>query len=122
MNSTRYPDAIALKSAYSHQVAEALAIVFSKFGIPEENLTYCSSNLIGKLMRHFYGMLGVLNLSIPSSDGWYVGAFHGNLKQMLRKMPEHFRDEWNKAIPYLFFSYREAPQEEVGFAPFELNV
>ena len=39
---------------------------------------------------------------------------------MLTCFVENEKDDWNKYLPYLLFSYREVPQESTGFSPFEL--
>ena len=30
------------------------------------------------------------------------------------------KKDWDEYLPYLLFAYREAPQESIGFSPFEL--
>ena len=42
------------------------------------------------------------------------------MKSMLWKVVQKFDKQWDKALPYLMFTYREVPQESTGFSPFEL--
>lgn len=49
-----------------------------------------------------------------------VERFNATLKSMLRKLLQKFNSQWDKALPYLFFTYREVPQAATGFSPFEL--
>ena len=42
------------------------------------------------------------------------------MKQMLRRVLQNFDAQWDRALPYLMFAYREIPQEITGFSPFEL--
>ena len=54
----------------------------------------------------------------PQTDG-LVERFNQTLKAMLRKTAEEGKD-WDRLIPYLFFTYREVLQASTGFSPFEL--
>lgn len=49
-----------------------------------------------------------------------VEKFNGTLKSMLRKVCAEKPKDWDRYIPALLFAYREAPQESLGFSPFEL--
>ena len=42
------------------------------------------------------------------------------MKRMLRRMCAERRKDWDRYLPALVFAYREAPQESLGFSPFEL--
>lgn len=121
--ATRYPEATALKQTGSQMVADALMVLFARWGIPEEILTDCGSNFIGKLMNHFYMLLGIhpIRTSIyhPQTDG-LVERFNQTLKAMLRKVTDRTDGDWRAAIPYVLFAYRETQQEATGFSPSEL--
>ena len=39
---------------------------------------------------------------------------------MLKKFTNRNATDWDEYLPYLLFSYREAPQESTGFSPFEM--
>lgn len=120
---TRYPEAFPLKTTTSKDVAEALLDHFSRMGIPEEILTDRGSNFTSQLIQELYHMLGIRSIRTsayhPQTDGM-VERFNGTLKTGIRKfIMDHGRD-WDKALPYILFAYREAPHSTTGFSPFEL--
>ncbi len=121
---TRYPEAFALKSTTSKDVAKALMEMFSRTGIPEEILTDRGSNFCSELMREFYAMMGIRSTKTsayhPQTDGM-AERFNGTLKLGLRKYVERFQGQWNKALPYILFAYRETPHTTTGLSPFELT-
>ena len=42
------------------------------------------------------------------------------MRTMLRKILTKFDMQWDKALPYILFSYWEVPTETTSFSPFEL--
>lgn len=57
--STRYPEAIPLKTTTSADVAEALLQMFSRTGLPSEILTDRGANFCSQLMEEFHKMLHI---------------------------------------------------------------
>lgn len=57
--ATRYPEAFPLKSVKARNVANCLLQLFSRVGIPKEVLTDCGTNLLSKLLKQVYQLLGV---------------------------------------------------------------
>ena len=55
--ATRYPEAIPLKSIV---VAEELASVFARMGIPEELLTDQGANITSQLLKELYNLLHIM--------------------------------------------------------------
>lgn len=49
-----------------------------------------------------------------------VERFNGTLKTGLRKYLAEHDHQWNRALPYILFAYRETPHITTGFSPFEL--
>ena len=49
-----------------------------------------------------------------------VERFNGTLKKLLTRMCIERPKDWYKYIEPLLFTYREVPQESLGFSPFEL--
>ena len=49
-----------------------------------------------------------------------VERFNGTLKTMLKRMCAEKPKDWDRYIDALLFAYCEAPQESLGFAPFEM--
>ena len=55
----------------------------------------------------------------PQCNG-LVKRFNGTLKTMLKRMCSQKPRDWDRYIDALLFTYREAPQESLGFALFEM--
>ena len=49
-----------------------------------------------------------------------VECFNGRLKTMLKKLCVEKPKQWDRYIDPLLFAYLEAPQDSLGFSPFEL--
>ena len=49
-----------------------------------------------------------------------VEKFNDTLKNMLKNLCAEKPKQWNRYIDPLLFAYREAPQDSLGFSPFEL--
>ena len=118
---TRYPEAIPLKKIDSS--VDALMGVFSRVGFPNEILTDCGANFVSKVMQDFYQLLKIKSIKTspyhPQTDGM-VERFNSTLKSMLRKVMQKFDNQWDKAVPYLLFAYREVPNETTGYSSFEM--
>ncbi|XP_033739239.1 uncharacterized protein LOC117326590 [Pecten maximus] len=121
--ATRYPEAVALKGIETERVAEALVDVYSRVGVPKEVLTDQGSQFTSCVMREVSRLLSVRQLTTtpyhPMCNG-LVERYNGTLKQMLRRMCSERPKDWDKYLNALLFSYREVPQESLGFSPFEL--
>lgn len=120
---TRYPEAFPMRTTTSKDVAEALMELFSRMGIPEEILTDRGSNFVSELTMELYNMLGIRSIKTsayhPISLGM-VERFNATLKTGLRRFLEEYGGEWDKALPFILFAYRETPHSTTGFSPFEL--
>ena len=121
--STKYPEAVPLKVTDTETIANALIEIFSRTGIPKEILSDQGSNLTSSLMKELCKLLHIKKITStpyhPEANG-LVERFNGTLKRMLTCFVENEKDDWDKYLPYLLFSYREVPQESTGFSPFEL--
>jgi len=121
--ATRYPEATALKSIEAETVAEALVIMFTRVGIPEEVLSDQGSQFLSGVMKEVSRLLSMNQLVTtpyhPMCNG-LVERFNGTLKLMLKRMCAERPKEWDRYLPALLFAYREVPQESLGFASFEL--
>lgn len=120
---TRYPEAIAMKSIDTETVAEALVDIFSRVGIPMEILSDRGTQFTSELMKEICRLLSVRQLTTtpysPQCNG-LVEKFNFTLKSMLKKLAAEKPKEWDRYINSALFAYREAPQESLGFSPFEL--
>ncbi|XP_054762005.2 uncharacterized protein LOC129268475 [Lytechinus pictus] len=121
--ATRYPEAIPLPSIETERVAEALVSVFTRVGIPKEMLTDQGTQFTSDLMKEVSKLLSIRHFTTspyhPAANG-LVERFNGSLKQMLKRMCAENPKDWDRYITPLLFAVREAPQESMGFSPFEL--
>jgi transposase InsO family protein len=121
--ATRYPEAVALPGIEAERVAEALVEVFSRVGIPNEVLTDRGTQFTSGVMAEVSRLLSLKQLVTtpyhPQCNG-LVEKFNGTLKEMLKKMCAEKPKTWDRYLSAVLFAYREAPQESLGFAPFEL--
>ncbi|XP_062613758.1 uncharacterized protein LOC134275492 [Saccostrea cucullata] len=121
--ATRYPEAIALKGIDTERVAEALVDVFCRVGVPKEMLTDMGSQFTSELMTEVSRLLSIRQLTTtpyhPMCNG-LVERFNGTLKQILRRLCAERPTDWDKYLSASLFAYRDAPQESLGFSPFEL--
>lgn len=121
--ATRYPEATALKNIRAETVAEALWEMWTRLGIPDEIITDQGTQFTSNLMKEVNEFLVIKHKTTapfhPQANG-LVERFNGTLKNMLKKMAVEQPTRWDTFIPALLFAYREAPQESLGFSPFEL--
>ena len=107
----------------AERVAEALFNMFTRIGFPSEILTDLRSQLMSEVMKEVSRLLPIHMLNTtpyhPMCKG-LVEKFNGTLKRMLRKVCSEKPKDWDRYIPALLFAYIEAPQESLGFSPFEL--
>ena len=87
--ATRYPDSVALSSVETEAVAEALASIFSRVGVPKEIMTDIGSQFTSALMKEVSRLLSFKQLVTspyhPICNG-LVERFNGTLKKMLTRM------------------------------------
>ena len=121
--ATRYPEAVALPRIEAERVAEALLEVYTRLGITQEVLTDMGTQFTSEVMREVGRLLTIKQLTTtpyhPICNG-LVERFNATLKKMLRRMCAERPKDWDRFLPALLFAYREAPQESLGFSPFEL--
>lgn len=121
--ATRYPEATALKNVETTTVAEALLSIFCRLGVPSEVLSDQGGQFTGNLMKEVSRLLSIRQLVTtpyhPQCNG-LVERFNGTLKTMLKRMCSERPKDWDRYIDPLLFAYREAAQESLGFAPFEM--
>ena len=121
--ATRYPEAVPLASIDTETVAEALVSIFSRVGIPHEVLTDMGTQYTSAVMKEVSRLWSFKQLVTtpyhPICNG-LVERFNQTIKKMLMRMCAERPKDWDKYIDPLLFAYREAPQESLGFSPFEL--
>jgi len=121
--ATRYPEAVALRSISTTVVADALVSIFVRVGIPDEVLSDQGAQFTSKLMKEVGRLLSLKQLTTtpyhPQCNG-LVERVNGTLKTMLKRMCSECLRNWDRYLNALLFAYRKAPQESLGFAPFEM--
>lgn len=121
--ATRYPEAIALSSIEAERVAEALLEMFCRIGIPREMLTDLGTQFTSGVMKEVSRLLSIKHLTTtpfhPACNG-LVEKFNGTLKLMLKRLCIDKPKDWDRYLGPVLFAFRDAPQESLGFTPFEL--
>ena len=121
--TTRYPEAIPLKNITTKTIVKVLLKYFTSFGIPKEIQSDRGTNFTSDLFSSILRELGVKQtLSSayhPESQG-ALERWHQTFKTMLKKFCLESELDWDEGVNYLVFAIREAPQESLGFSPFEM--
>ena len=123
--ATRYPEAVALTSTTTEEIADALIGIFSRVGVPKIVLSDNGPQFVSGLMKEVSRLMGVewTNSSPyhPQANG-LVERFNGTLKKMLVSLSAERPKDWDRYLEPLLFAYREVPQESTSFSPFEQSV
>ncbi|ETE60980.1 Ty3b-g, partial [Ophiophagus hannah] len=121
--ATSYPEAFALRTDTSQEVASTLIKLFSRIGIPGEIVIDREKNITSQTMNLLYKKLGIKRIKIspyhPQSDG-LVERFNQTLKQVLRKFISETGSDWDRWLLVLLFAYWELSQASMEFSPYEL--
>ena len=121
--TTRYPEAIPIRSTHAKVVLKVLFGFFTKFGLPRELQSDRGVNFTSNLFKSSlkeWGIQHVLSSAYhPQSQG-ALERFHQTLKVMLRSFCHDHDKDWDQAVPYVLFAVREVPGESLGFSPNEL--
>nr|XP_054765775.1 uncharacterized protein LOC129272688 [Lytechinus pictus] len=121
--STRFPEAIPLRSITAKTVVQALVQFFTRYGLPKEVQSDQGSNFISGIIQQVMKELGIKQIKSsayhPQSQG-ALERYHQTLKTMIRAYCEDYPDDWDKGISFLLFATRDSPNESTGFSPFEL--
>ena len=121
--STRFPEAIPLRSINARNVSKSLLKFFTLFGLPKEIQSDQGSNFMSGLFQQVVHQLGAKQIKSsayhPQSQG-ALERFHSTLKTMIKTYSHENGKDWDEGIPFLLFAVRESVQESLGFSPFEL--
>ena len=120
--SSRWPEAIPLKSITARAVAEGMMEVFARTGIPLQLLTDQGSQFVGSLVAHMCKDLQIDKIKTapyhPECNG-VVERMHGTLGAMLTKAAALGLD-WVGQVPFALFALRSSPNRDTQFSPFQL--
>ena len=120
---THYPEAIPLKRHTAKDVAQALITVFSRFGFPDEILSDLGTDFQSELMQIFLYEFKIKQIRTSPYHAMTNGAcerLNGTMKSMLSAVCNKYTDNWDLALPWVLFAYREVPVATLGCSPFEL--
>ena len=121
--TTRYPEAVPLRSMKADKVVQALVEFFSRYGLPESIQSDCGTNFTSKFFKDKMKELGVKHMTSspyhPQSQG-SIERFHQTLKTLFKKYCGEENNNWDKELPYLLFAIRSIPNDSLGLSPFDL--
>ena len=117
--ATRWPEAFPLRTMDSRAIADELLVLFTRVDVLKEITMDCGMNLLSRLMRELYHILGVKSIrASPETDGM-VERFNQTLKTMLWKSSKLWNHQWYLALACVLCKYM-APHSTTGFTPVEL--
>lgn len=121
--STRYPEAIPLRSIKPHVIVKAIVKFCTTYGVPRvfqsDRGTNFMSKVFAKVTRKLNVRHQVSSAHHPQSQG-AIERFHQTLKSMLRTFCVEQEKGWDEEIPLLLFAIRTTTQSSLGFSPSEL--
>ena len=120
--SSRWPEAIPLRSITAKAVALGMVEMFSRTGIPLQLVTDQGAQFVGSVVAQLCSSLHIEKIQTtpyhPEGNG-VVERMHGTLGAMLTKAASEGLD-WVGQIPFALFALRAAPNRDSQFSPFEL--
>ncbi|XP_071948879.1 uncharacterized protein [Antedon mediterranea] len=121
--ATRYPEAIAIPDQTAVTVAQSLITVFSRVGLPSQIIHDQGTNFMSQIIVELCKKLGIEKIPTTpyhQQTNGLTERFIGTLKLMINSLSHVQRENWDRYIPLLLFSYREVPCEFTGYSPFHL--
>ena len=122
-SSTRFPEAIPLRSIKTNTILRALIKFFTLFGLPKSIQSDQGTNFMAHAFQQVMNQLGIKQYKSsayhPESQG-ALERFHQTLKTMIRMYCIENSRDWDKGVHLLLFAIRESVQESLGFSPSEL--
>ena len=122
-SSTRFPEAIPLRSIKTNTILKALIKFFTLFGLPKSIRSDQGTNFMAHAFQQVMNQLGIKQYKSsayhPESQG-ALERFHQTLKTMIKMYCIENSKDWNEGVHLLLFAVRESVQESLGFSPFEL--
>ena len=121
--STRFPEAIPLRSLYAKNIVRELVRFFSLVCLPKiiqyDQGSNFTSSIFQKIMKGLYVKQQFSSAYHPQSQEC-VERFHQTLKNTFRMYCEEIGVDWDEAIPIVSFAFRDSVQEWAWFSLFEL--
>ena len=121
--TSRFPEAIALKNTRAKTIVKALVKFFTYFGFPKTIQSDNGSNFRSTTFKNFCSNIAAehkfSSICHPESQGC-LERFHQTLKSMLKKFSIEHNREWDINLPLLLFTVRNTMQESLGFSPADI--
>ena len=122
-SSTRFPEAIPLRSIKTNTILKALIKFFTLFGLQKSIQSDQGTNFMAHAFQQVMNQLGIKQYKSsayhPESQG-ALERFHQTLKTMIKMYCIENSKDWDEGVHLLLFAVRESVQESLGFSPFEL--
>ena len=122
-SSTRFPEAIPLRSIKTNTILKALIKFFTLFGLPKSIQSDQGTNFMAHAFQQVMNQLGIKQYKSsayhPESQG-ALERFHQTLKTMIKMYCIENSKDWDEGVHLLLLAVRESVQESLGFSPFEL--
>ena len=122
-STTRFPEAIPLRSIKTNTILKALIKFFTLFGLPKSIQSDQGTNFMAHAFQQVMNQLGIKQYKSsayhPESQG-ALERFHQTLKTMIRMYCTENSRDWDEGVHLLLFAVRDSVQESLGFSPFEL--
>ena len=118
---TKWTEAFALPDHKAATVADCLVTqVFTRFGAPYQLHSDQGPDFESRLFQEICNLLGIKKTRTcgyrPQSDG-LVERFNRSLQDMLAKLVNDFRNDWDNILQYVLCAYRATPQQSTNFTP-----
>ena len=118
---TKWTEAFALPNQEAYTVADCLVTnVILRFGAPYHLHSDQGTNFESKLFQEMCKILGINKTRTtayhPQSDG-LVERFNRSLGDMLSKLVNERRDDWDDMLPYVMCAYRATPHRSTDITP-----
>lgn len=121
--TTRYPEAVPLRSITTKSIIPVLIKFFTQFGLPKIVQSDQGTNFTSKIFKEVLASLGIkqhlASCYHPESQG-ALERFHQTLKSMLTKYCLESVKDWDEGVPLMLYAIRNTTQESLGFSPNEL--
>ena len=120
---TKWVEAASYKNVTQKVVARFLKVnIICRYGVPDRIITDNGSNLNGSDIQKICEQFKITHHRStpyrPQMNG-AVEAANKNLKKILQKMTETYKD-WHEKLPFALMGYRTSVRTSTGYSPFAL--
>jgi len=122
---TSWVEAFPIRDITASTIANKLVrSVFTRYGAPRYLLSDQGSQFTSELLHLVCNVWNIKRIRTspfhPQTNG-KVEKFNSTLCDMLSSYVNDDRDDWNKYLPLVLYSYRTSDNPSTGFTPFFLN-